>query len=220
MPEITRITLRETPAPVLLIEGETDFVANIKFRCDCDWLINFIDPDCKLGLLRSEFRGVSIDRLPQVLSAGIDVEPTDAHFFADRLDKAVEYGGVPKVVIALDPTKLDRTFREVPANANPKEIAELRKKFPTEFRSKCGNLLWLTKFALEDRRATTAYERNYAHWIPGNPMEALRAVLIFSDSKSFQAVLEALDQAHIWDSDLIDDSSWSVATAQVQGMHR
>ncbi len=190
MSTITIRTLTESPKPILLIEGETNLVANLKFRCDAYWLIDQLDPDHKYDLLGSKFRGVGIDRLAQVLSTGIDVVPSDAPIFADRLDKALEYGGVPKVVLALDPTKLDRTFREVSANTDPDAIAELKKTFPTEIKSDCGTMLWLTKLSFEDRRATKSYERDYAWWIPGNSMEALRAVLLFTDS--IQAVTDPL----------------------------
>jgi hypothetical protein len=215
MAKITKVRLPYPTCPVLLIEGGTELISNIKFRCDCRWLIDFLDPDSKLGLFGSAFRGVCIDRLPQILRTGIDIEPTDAHFYAARLDKAVEYGDVPKVVMALDPERLDRTFREVPADTDPEEIAELRKTFPTLIRSDAGSMLWLTRLADNDRRATRSYEVDYAHWIPGNPLKALRAVLIFTDEKSMQAVLGILDKANAWNSDETSEGNLVVTSSEV-----
>lgn len=220
MAKITKLRLLDTPCPVLLIEGDTDLISNIKFQCDCRWLVDFLDPDCKLGLSGSTFRGVCIDRLPQILRVGIDVDPADAHFYAARLDKAVEYGDVPKIVMALDPEKLDQTFREVPADTDPDEIAKLSKAFPTVIHSRDGSMLWMTKLADDDRRATRSYERDYARWIPGNPLEALRAVLIFSDAKSMHAILEILDNSNAYDYEVTNEGNQSVASSEVVPFNR
>src|SRR5262245_53739929 len=65
-------------------------------------------------LVLCSFRAVGIDRLAIVLAKGVDVEPTNATIFVDFFSKAWEYGGWPKVVLAFDPSRLDRTWREVP----------------------------------------------------------------------------------------------------------
>lgn len=192
MAKLSILKFMESPKPVFLITGETDLIANIKFRCDTGWLIDQLDQDDQYKLRGSKFRGISIDRLKHVFNTGIDVAPTCAPFFADRLDKAMEYGGVPKVILALDPAKLDKTFREVSASTDPGVIAEIKKTFPTEIKSDNGAMLWLTKLPFEDRRATRPYERDYAWWIPGNSMDALRAVLLFTDSIQIQKVTDAM----------------------------
>lgn len=182
MSTITIQTLAKAPKPILLIQGDTAQITNIKSWCDISWLVRHIDPEQTIGLFGSAFRGVSIDRLPQVLNTGIDVVPATAPIFADSLDKAFEYGGVPKIVLALDPAKLDRTFREVPADTPADETAEIKKIFPTEIASVCGGALWFTRLSPNDRRAATPYESDYARWIPGNSMDALRAIIICADS--------------------------------------
>ena len=54
------------------------------------------------------FRGVGIDRWGHILSTGVDGYPTDSIIYADTIDKAWEYGGYPKVVLALNYQKLER----------------------------------------------------------------------------------------------------------------
>ncbi len=55
-----------------------------------------------LNLSGCTFRGVASDRLRAVLRSGIDVEPPDSRIFAGPFDKAWEYGGWPKMLLALD----------------------------------------------------------------------------------------------------------------------
>jgi len=77
-----------------------------------------------------------------------------------------------------------------PSDTEPATIDELKKTFPTVIRSECGSMIWLTRLSSEDRRAATAYESDYARWIPEKAVEALRAILTFTDSMS--AVIDAL----------------------------
>ena len=60
----------------------------------------------------TDFRGVGLDRLQTILATGVDVEPTTAPIFVSDFDKAWEYGGWPKVVMAFDGcTSSSRTVR-------------------------------------------------------------------------------------------------------------
>ena len=61
----------------------------------------------------TEFRGVGLDRLPAILATGVDVEPATAPIFVSDFDKAWEYGGWPKVVMAFNGMHLEHTYREV-----------------------------------------------------------------------------------------------------------
>lgn len=75
------------------------------------------------------FRGVPVTRLGAVLTTGVDVDPTDAPIYCSDFDKAWEYGGTSmgeglRLVYALDPRKVDRTFRTLPLSATASEIAE------------------------------------------------------------------------------------------------
>lgn len=143
-----------------------------------------------MRLSSSLFRGVDIERIGQILSSGIDVFPSSDPIYAGCFDKAIEYGGIPKVIIALDPDHLDETCREIPSSTEESVISELKKAFPTEIPAVDGSTIWLTKLSCDDPRAGNDYERVYAKWIPGNPFEALRAVIIFTDS--LQAITDTL----------------------------
>ncbi len=135
-------------------------------------------------LLSASFRGTSIDRLPHVLEHGVDVEPTDSVMFVGEAYKALEYGGWPKVVMALDSTKLEPTWKEVSSSVPEDEKAALRAMFPTSLMSKDGTKLWFSRMPADDSRVGSAYERSYARYLPpaaGNP---LIAVFLFAESLS------------------------------------
>lgn len=126
-----------------------------------------------------DFRGVSFDRLETILATGIDVDPPTAPIFVSDFEKAWEYGGWPKVIVALDWRHLDRTFREIPADTPDEEIARLMIDYPTRIPDEAGERIWLTRLAESDPRAASPYEAAYARWIPGDPSDALRAVFVF-----------------------------------------
>ena len=110
--------------------------------------------------LRGDFlsdgcRGVTADRLNQVLAHGIDVFPTNAPIWVSSLSKAMEYGEWPKIILVLDVAQLDQTFRELPITSSKAERAELRREFPTELISEDGSHVWLSRLPATDRRATT-----------------------------------------------------------------
>ena len=126
------------------------------------------------------FRGVQLDALQAVLSRGIDVFPTDHFFFCDGFDKAVEYGGLPKLVMSIDGRSTDRTFREISAETPEIEIAELSRTFPTRLLSKDGRRFWMSRLPESDPRIAKPYEAHYARWIPGDPRNALRGLIVIA----------------------------------------
>lgn len=130
-------------------------------------------------LIGCSFRGVSHDRLDCVLRSGIDVVPPDSTIYVDDFEKAWEYGGWPKVMLALDTERLSHTYRELRSDTPELELRALRQIYPTELKSADGEQLWLSRLSEDDPRISTEYEIAYARWIPGDPMQALRAVLIF-----------------------------------------
>jgi hypothetical protein len=127
-----------------------------------------------------EFRAVGLDRLPAILTTGVDVEPTTAPIFVAEFDKACEYGDWPKVVMAFDGMRLQRTYREIViSDTTAEEITQLMVDYPTRIDDSASECLWLTRFPQTDPRATSAYEREFARWIPGNPFDALLTVFVF-----------------------------------------
>lgn len=132
-------------------------------------------------LLSCHYRGTRIDRLAQVLRTGIDVEPPDSFFFvADSFNKALEYGGWPKVILFLDPSFLQNTYCEIPSSTPAEEVERLRIQYPTILPSVDGASLWLSRLPPGDRRIATPYESDYARWIDGNQLAALKGIIIFS----------------------------------------
>jgi hypothetical protein len=147
------------------------------------------------SLFSCVFRGVGLGRLKTVQSSGIDVEPSDSVIFAELFEKAWEYGGMPKVFLALDATKLKRTFVEVASTISPQELESLRAVFPTMLTSRDGTSIWLSKLREDDPRLATNYETEYARWIQGDPRNALKAVFIFSRQEDDEIVNAALSNS-------------------------
>jgi hypothetical protein len=115
-----------------------------------------------------------------ILTTGVDVEPTTAPIFVSDFDKAWEYGGLPKVVMAFDGTHLQPTCREIIfSETTDDEITGFMGDYPTRIEDRAGERIWLTRFPRTDTRSSTPYEAEYARWIPGNPLEALLAVFVF-----------------------------------------
>lgn len=56
-----------------------------------------------------------MDRLRVVLKTGVDVEPSNSVIWANDLEKALEYGDWPKVVMAFDSERLKRSWIEIEA---------------------------------------------------------------------------------------------------------
>lgn len=132
------------------------------------------------NLLACACRGVALERLDSVLQHGIDVRPTDHPIFVADWDKALEYGDWPKLILLLHPGQLRPTGHEVSATLDPGELNELRKTYPNQLVSTDGSKLWLTRFDPDAPQAGTDYEMAYGRYIPGNPFDALAAVLIFA----------------------------------------
>jgi hypothetical protein len=155
-----------------------------------DWS-DLLSLDGELG--RCEFRGVGVDRLSTVLSTVIDVEPSTAPIYAGAIDKAWEYGGNPKVVLALLASELRRSWVEVEADTN--ELAAIRTDYSTVIPSDDGTRLWCSRLPADDVRVATSYEAAYCWWIPGDAFKVLRAVFIFVEATDSVEERELLMQA-------------------------
>lgn len=134
--------------------------------------------DLRTRFLQEACRGVPASRLPTVLATGIDVSPPSGPIWVSSLDKAMEYGGWPKALLVLNPSRLDRTFRELPRQADPRAVAEVLKVFPSEIEHVEGDRRWFSRLDVTDPRAGTDYEIAHAKWIPGDPKLALEAVIL------------------------------------------
>jgi hypothetical protein len=138
------------------------------------------------GRMWIAFRGVPIDRLRSVFLNGVDVDPTDGPIFCDDAEKAFEYArpksGVdgPGLMYALHGGYLERSFRTLPADASPEQIAEVQITYPHPYGE-----LYFSRLA---GQYNTAYEMAYGYWIPGNARDALLAIFLLGQ---MDEVLEA-----------------------------
>jgi hypothetical protein len=138
------------------------------------------------------FRAVSVDRLTAVVGTGIDVEPTNAVIWVNFLSKALEYGGWPKVVMALDHRFMKRSYIEIEADIAEEDLALIRREYPTLVRSIDGSKLYCSRLKEDAPQLNTAYEWDSAWWIPGDPLRALKAVFVFFRPK----VSEDIENLH------------------------
>lgn len=180
------------------VHSEVRFLSSLPvpaWHVVCDGAVNQLKPDINIfdvllhlatthplasELLACACRGVSLDRLDSVRQHGIDVWPTDHPIFVADWDKALEYGDWPKLLLLLHRDQLRPTWHEVSATLDPVELSKLRKTHPNQLVSTDGSTLWLTRFNLDVPQAGSPYEAAYGHYIPGNPFDALAAVLVLA----------------------------------------
>jgi hypothetical protein len=123
------------------------------------------------------FRGVAIDRYEAIVRNYIDVEPVDSVIFADCLEKALEYGDWPKLVLILRPEFMSRSFRNVCATTSPNDRKTIQRQYPT-LRDLEDGSLWFSRLPEDDNRFASHYESAYGWYISGVPREALAALVI------------------------------------------
>lgn len=140
-----------------------------------------------------KLRSVSVDQLPRILATGCDVQPTDAVLWVNsHAGKVLEYGGETKAIMALRPECLLPTFQEIASDAAAEVIESAKRIYNTAIPSVDGKKLWLTRLPVDDRRASTVYEFEHARWIPGDPFDALLAVIVVGrDQKRLNELAEA-----------------------------
>ena len=140
--------------------------------------------ESKKQAMGSEYRGIafSSQELLRILVRGIDVEPTDACFYASDLSKALEYGGDPKLVLMLEPRMCRSTWLQFFSDSESSEIESAKETYPYELRQDDGGII-LSRME-DERHRFSSYEFEYARWIPGNAREALKGVMIFDNGLS------------------------------------
>jgi hypothetical protein len=172
--------ISNSPCDILFIECRPEELNKIG--------VNHFSDAIFLKYCDCDFRRVSMGCLPAVLVNGIDVNPTTEVIYAGEIDKALEYGGWPKLVLVLKSSRLRRTFKELSSQATLSEIESTRREFPTVLKQEDGSF-WCTRLKQDDRRIGTAYEINHARWLPDDPWAALRAIL-FLGGPSDLVILE------------------------------
>jgi hypothetical protein len=120
------------------------------------------------------FRGVDEEALARALANGIDVVPSDHHWYGAELDKALEYGGDHPSVLIIDGARVARTWRELRLDAPTAEHEEASRFAAGEpMISEDGIWVLYSRLPAEDRGRGTAYEKDYAYYIPGDARDAL-----------------------------------------------
>lgn len=124
------------------------------------------------------FRGVKVPLLERVLRAGIDVEPTNAHWYGGELEKALEYGGDYPAVLIIDGNRIERAVLDVEADAPAHEhVAAKAWSVGDPARVRDGKYLRYSRLPIDNSKRGTSYETSYAWYIPGDPKEALLGVI-------------------------------------------
>lgn len=149
-------------------------------RCILDWLkdVQLSLPGSRRKMIGAQCRGIPLDKLPLVLRHGIDSDVPFSPFNVGALYKASEYTSNPGAILFYDDEKLDPTFREVAVDIDPQELARLGETFQTRLVSADGKFFWFSRFPAGHHQLQSAYEHEYARWIPGNPFDALISVWI------------------------------------------
>lgn len=188
-------------AAVQTRRGRPDFVTEVReeagllrvvltldrpaFHCGkdvADWMT-----DCELDALKtligskgalSEFRGVDSESLDRALRHGIDVEPTDSHWYGAHLEKALEYGGDYPAVLIIDGNCIARPFRQIAADASEEEhAAALAWAGSDGWSDNDHRWVHYSRLPVADLNRGSGYEAAYAWYIPGDANEALLGVI-------------------------------------------
>jgi hypothetical protein len=176
MPDFTRELISNEPRQFWLLytpEGQ-------EWPPPFDWNRFLVEIDPTYMIATCLFRAVEISRLPTVLKSGIDTEPPDAPIFADDFERAWKYGGWPKLVMALDPECMKRSWRTISKDVAQAELEQLKLTYPTARYDDEGSHIWLSRLPDSETRAGTEYEKAYGFWLPSRQLEALRALFVIA----------------------------------------
>lgn len=134
------------------------------------------------------FRGTSLDRLPTILTTGVDVTPTDAIIYCAELEKAYEYGKGTRVIAAYrwgkpgpDGTKvrvMGRAIVHVFDDTSPETRAEYEISHPYVLPTQPGAPQSRCRVEPETA-ARRGYLGPYGKYLTGDPFDALVAILIY-----------------------------------------
>lgn len=123
------------------------------------------------------YRGVDQGAAERAIESGIDVVPSDAHWFGGPLEKALEYGGDYPHVLIIDGGAVERTSRQVAGSAPQADHDSARVWAGSEGWKGRGGWFNYSRLPHTDNARGTDYEAAYAWFIPGNPLDALLGVI-------------------------------------------
>ena len=179
VPAVNVVTDRRLPIVLLRFEADSDLE-----QPEFDELAIFRATESSasgiqvVDMLESWFRGAPFGALDRILANGIDVDPPTAAFYAGGMHKASWYGGWPKLILALDRTALDRSYRRLPPDTPAEDVAALRETFPTLVVEPETGHLWLSRQREGSSFLATAMEAEYGFWLPDPSRRPLRALFV------------------------------------------
>lgn len=161
------------PCPVLMCPGHSaETIADDLTTLSMCYGIEVI----RAGKRLLQYRGVALNRLPRILRAGVDTEPTHGVFWSsDRIDKALEYGGRDKVLLVFDPRRLAPATVILDSDRVPEERCEVERMYPTVV-WETGQSTKLSRLPASEYHGGIGYD-HYAYWIPDDPFDALMLII-------------------------------------------
>jgi hypothetical protein len=174
-----RVTLfRSDPVPVFLVRYDGSFDLPSALSTFLEDLLRAHGEAVYGRALSLGFRTVGFDQMEQVLERGCDLNPVDAPMFVAELEEALDIEAADRFVLGFDRDVLRPTFEEVPTTTPPDEIARLKAIYPTYEYALDGETIWFSRLDEKDPRRTTLYEAAYGRYIPSDPWQALKALIV------------------------------------------
>lgn len=124
-------------------------------------------------------RCVSFERLPVILRTGCDVVPPDSPLHAAPPGyKPGEYGGKEKILLVFRGSALEGCTKLVPRSTETAQLETLRKLFPFERLVTHPSMIEVSRIPFEQ------IPNLYTMWIPGDPWDALLAIVVAGGQRS------------------------------------
>ncbi|WP_027137402.1 hypothetical protein [Gaetbulibacter saemankumensis] len=186
----------EGEIPLFLIglepENSTENITNNRLE-------NIIIKEILKNDIYNVFRGTDFSRLTYVINHGVEGEnPTDAFWAIPfSIDKALEYGGYPKMLLCYDFEQCQRSYERIKnTDENAVQISKLKNTYKSFLYSKDNKEIWFSMFGDNDERnynrIGTPYEMSYGYYIPKNQKKALKYIVAIASGKDWinQLMLE------------------------------
>jgi len=143
------------------------------------------------------FRGVKLDRLPDILRAGVDVRPTDSTIYCADPEKAFGYGNVLMAFRYRDEEGnyvLRSATSQIRPTTSTEEAAERRKLYPHVLDRYDDGIEKLCRVA-PTSDARLSYLQDYGFFIPGSPWQALVGIFIYGDADALNAARQMIAES-------------------------
>lgn len=124
------------------------------------------------------FRGMALGDLEKILELIANPEKSYVFWGDSSLDKAAEYGGVPKLILCFDAEKCQNSYKEIKISEHAdEEIDKFKEEYARCLESKDKAQLFFSHFEYDMNHVN--YEKNYGNYIPEKVGEALKRIIVF-----------------------------------------